>query len=87
MNEEEFKECSVVVYPHEIRFLHIKGGRISYNVDRHISDYVNKLQEENQRLKEKMDTASELLQLLHYKFDDNDVIHYEIEDIQKILKE
>lgn len=52
MNEEEFEECSVVPYPHEIRFLHIKGGRISYCVDRHISDYVNKIQQENQKLKE-----------------------------------
>ena len=52
MNEEEFEECSVVAYPHEIRFLHIKGGRISYYVDRHISDYVNKIQQENQKLKE-----------------------------------
>ena len=55
MNEEEFKECSVVAYPHEIRFLNIKGGRISYYVDRHISDYINKLQEENQRLKEQLE--------------------------------
>lgn len=52
MNEEEFKECSVIAYPHEIRFLHIKGGRISYYVDRHISDYVNKLQEENKQLRD-----------------------------------
>ena len=49
MNEEEFKECSVVAYPHEIRFLHIKGGHISYYVDRHVSDYVNKLQQELQQ--------------------------------------
>ena len=54
MNEKEFKECSVIAYPHEIRFLHIKGGRISYYVDRHISDYVNKLQEENQKLKKQI---------------------------------
>ena len=40
-----------------------------------------------QQLKEKMDKAFILLQLLHYKFDNNDAIHYEIEDIQKILKE
>ena len=51
MNEKEFEECSVVAYPHEIRFLHIKGGCISYYVDRHISDYVNKIQKENQQLK------------------------------------
>ena len=29
--------------------------------------------------------ASELLQLLHYKFPDYDDIHNEIEDIQKVL--
>lgn len=58
MNEKEFKECSVIAYPHEIRFLHIKGGRISYYVDRHISDYVNKLQEENKQLKEQLQNIS-----------------------------
>lgn len=58
------------------------------------ADYGNKAQverdlllEENKRLKDKINKVSQLLQLLHYKFDDNDVIHYEIEDIQKILKE
>lgn len=55
MNEEEFEECSVVAYPHEIRFLHIKGGRISYYVDRHISDYVNKMQRENEKLKKQLE--------------------------------
>ena len=54
MNEEEYNECSVVAYPREIRFLHIKGNRISYYVDRHVSDYVNKLQKENQQLKEQL---------------------------------
>ena len=48
---------------------------------------IEKMVEENQRLKEKMDKVFQLLQLLHYKFDDNNVIHNEIEDIQKILKE
>lgn len=61
MNEEEFKECSVVAYPHEIRFLHIKGGHISYYVDRHISDYVNKLQEENQQLKEQLQQKEDII--------------------------
>ena len=58
MNEKEFEECSVVAYPHEIRFLHIKGGCISYYVDRHISDYVNKIQKENQQLKEQLQNIS-----------------------------
>lgn len=43
--------------------------------------------EENQKLRDKMDKAFQLLQILHYKFEDNDSIHNEIEDIQKILKE
>ena len=87
MNKKEFKECSVVAYPHEIKFLHIKGGSIGYYVDRHVSDYVSKIQQENERLKDKIDKSYQLLQLLHYKFDDNESIHNEIEDIQKMLKE
>ena len=61
MNEEEFEECSVVAYPHEIRFLHIKGGRISYCVDRHISDYVNKIQQENQELKKQLEEINNFI--------------------------
>lgn len=61
MNEEEFEECSVVAYPHEIRFLHIKGGRISYCVDRHISDYVNKIQQENKQLKEQLQQKEDII--------------------------
>lgn len=61
MNEEEFKECSVVAYPHEIRFLHIKGGHISYYVDRHVSDYVNKLQQEKKDYKYRCEKALEYL--------------------------
>ena len=61
MNEEEFKECSVVAYPHEIRFLHIKGGHISYYVDRHVSDYVNKLQQELQQKEDIINKAIEEL--------------------------
>lgn len=62
MNEEEYNDCSVVAYPHEIRFLHIKGGYVSYYVDRHVSDYVDKLQKENLKLKEKLE-ASEKVRL------------------------
>ena len=61
MNEEDFEECSVVAYPHEIRFLHIKGGRISYYVDRHISDYVNKIQQENEKLKEQLKQKEDII--------------------------
>lgn len=42
---------------------------------------------QNQKRKEVIEKASELLQLLHYKFPDDDSIHEDIEDIQKILKE
>ena len=38
-------------------------------------------------LQSKIDKANEMLQLLHYKFKDEDSIHNEIEDIQKCLKE
>ena len=44
MNEKWFDECSVVAYPREIRFLNIDGGSISYCVDRHVSEYVGKIQ-------------------------------------------
>ena len=50
MSEEEYLECSVVAYPRQIKFLHINGGAISYYVDRHVSDYVNRLQQENEKL-------------------------------------
>lgn len=46
MSEEEYMECSVVAYPREIRFLHQNGSTISHCVDRHISDYVGRLQKE-----------------------------------------
>lgn len=61
MNEKQFKECSVVAYPHEIIFLHIKGGRISYYVDRHVSDYVNKLQQENEKLKQQLEQRDNII--------------------------
>lgn len=44
-------------------------------------------EQENQQLKEQLEKASQLLQVLHYKFDDNDSIHNDIEEIQKILKD
>ena len=59
MSEEEYMECSVVAYPRQIKFLHINGGAISYYVDRHVSDYVDKLQKENQKYKEVIDKAIE----------------------------
>lgn len=63
MTEEEFKKCSVVAYPHEIRFLSINGGRVNFYVDRRVSDYVNKLQQENEQLEDKLrNTKYKLLQ-------------------------
>lgn len=44
-----------------------------------IVDYITNLQQSNER-------AFELLQQLHYLFDDNDSIHERIDDIQKVLK-
>ncbi len=44
MNEKWFDKCSVVAYPHEIKFLNIDGGSISYCVDRNVSEYVSKIQ-------------------------------------------
>lgn len=44
-------------------------------------------QERINNLQSKIDKASDLLQLLHYRFNDEDSIHNEIEDIQKVLKE
>lgn len=55
MSDKEYMECSVVAYPREIRFLHINGSAISYYVDRHISDYVDRLQKENQELKKQLE--------------------------------
>lgn len=57
MSEEEYMECSVVAYPRQIKFLHINGGAISYYVDRHVSDYVDRLQQENKKQKELIDKA------------------------------
>lgn len=61
MSEEEYMECSVVAYPRQIKFLHINGGAISYYVDRHVSDYVDRLQKENQKQKEVIDKAIEYI--------------------------
>ena len=55
MSEEEYMECSVVAYPRQIKFLHINGCAISYYVDRHVSDYVDRLQKENQELKKQLE--------------------------------
>ena len=64
MSDKEYMECSVVAYPREIRFLHINGSAISYYVDRHISDYVDRLQKENQELKKQLEEAQENIILL-----------------------
>lgn len=75
MNEKWFDECSVVAYPHEIRFLNIDGGSMSYCVDRNVSKYVGKIQAQlntlqnenrdkdikNMILQSKIDKANEIL--------------------------
>lgn len=54
-------------------------------------DFTNLNDEDKYKLlilrENKIDKANEMLQLLHYKFEDEDTIHNEIEDIQKCLKE
>ena len=70
-----------IVYPILEENQQLKGSLQTYEI------LLKSNVEENQRLKDKIDKTFQLLQLLHYKFDDNDAIHYEIEDIQKILKE
>ena len=82
MNEKEFEECSVVAYPHEIRFLHIKGGCISYYVDRHISDYVNKIQKENQQLKGSLQTYEILLRA---NVEENKELKKQLEEVEFIV--
>ena len=61
MSEEEYMECSVVAYPRQIKFLHINGGAISYYVDRHVSDYVDRLQQENQEIKKQIEEYQKAL--------------------------
>lgn len=55
-------------------------------IDENILD-INYMLHEIENLQSKIDRANEMLQLLHYKFKDEDSIHNEIEDIQKCLKE
>ena len=91
MNNEEFKECSVVAYPRQIKFLHINGGSISYYVDRHVSDYVNRLQQENQELKKQLEEANEELELvrcdLHNRTSERNVYYRNIEILENQQKE
>ena len=76
MNEKWFDECSLVAYPHEVRFLHIDGGSISYCVDKHVSEYIGKIQAQlntlqnenrdknikNMILQSKIDKSDELIE-------------------------
>ena len=52
-----------------------------------VIEQLQKAEEKINNLQSKIDRANELLQLLHYNFKDEDSIHNEIEDIQKVLKE
>lgn len=53
MNKEFFEKYSIVAYPREIIFYdkNEKGGKVSYYVDRKISDYISFLQEKIDKLK------------------------------------
>lgn len=55
--------------------------------DKTCEEYLTTLENEYNNLQSKIDKASDLLQLLHYRFNDEDSIHNEIEYIQKVLKE
>lgn len=93
MNEKWFDECSVVAYPHEIRFLNIDGGSMNYCVDRHVSEYVGKIQaqlnisqNENREknikimiLQSKIDKAIDYL-YEHSQYNDRDGVRYIKED-------
>lgn len=91
MSEEEYMECSVVAYPRQIRFLHINGGAISYYVDRHVSDYVDRLQKENKKQKEAINKAIEELKKGLHELDTRSIeevyIEQYIEEALDILKE
>ena len=74
MSEEEYMECSVVAYPRQIKFLHINGGAISYYVDRHVSDYVDRLQQENQELKKQLEEKQNPLKGIFAQVNDDTLL-------------
>ena len=98
MNEKWFDECSVVAYPHEIRFLNIDGGSMSYCVDRHVSEYVGKIQAQlntlqnenrdkdikNMILQSKIDKANEILNKLEMQPAYLDCKYYELEGFKEL---
>lgn len=102
MNEKWFNECSVVAYPHEIRFLNIDGGSMSYFVDRHVSEYVGKIQAQlntlqnenrdknikNMILQSKIDKARKIIDRYSRVVDYDDEISIDVlYEIDDILKE
>lgn len=98
MNEKWFDECSVVAYPHEVRFLHIDGGSINYCVDRHVSEYVGKIQAQlnilqnenrdkdikNMILQSKIDKANEILNKLEMQPVYLDCKYYELDGFNEL---
>ena len=60
---------------------------LSNNDTRILLTYIEVLQQENARLKDKNKKVLELLQILHYNFPDYDEMHKKVEDIEEILKE
>lgn len=102
MNEKWFDECSVVAYPHEIRFLNIDGGSMSYCVDRHVSEYVGKIQAQlntlqnenrdknikNMILQSKIDKARKIIDRYSRVVDYDDEVSIDVlYEIDDILKE
>ena len=102
MNEKWFDECSVVAYPHEIRFLNIDGGSMSYCVDRHVSEYVSKIQSQlntlqnenrdkdikNMILQSKIDKARKIIDRYSRVVDYDDEVSIDVlYEIDDVLKE
>ncbi len=65
----------------------LKRDLLAFKTKEELVEMDMNLLDEIDNLQSKIDKAFKLLQLLHYKFKDEDNIHNEIEDIQKCLKE
>ncbi len=68
-----------------MRTIKIGNYYITRNDPRFLLRKIKELTDENQKYKEVVDKAFQLLEVLHYKFPDYDGIHDDIEDIQKLL--
>ena len=69
------------------KLLHRDNEYITSKLEIIYEEDIQRIVEERNNLQSKIDKANGLLRLLHYKFKDEDSIHNEIEDIQRVLKE